>query len=224
MHCLWCDEKILPEVTWNTFLTPQKIGVLCEGCRESFPKLQGTVCTRCNRPMEQEGKTCYDCQRWLKHTPSLEQNISLYEYSPFMQELISKWKYRGDYVLVEVFREDVQQRFDEVFGCLDSKTVVPIPLSEERFKERGFNQAEAIANLLNTPVQNVIQRVHSEKQSKKSRKERMTSTNPFYTEAISGNVILIDDIYTTGRTLHHAAEALKSKGADQLFSFTLIRG
>ncbi|KGX86790.1 ComF family protein [Pontibacillus marinus] len=225
MHCLWCDQKILPEVTWLTFLTPHKIKVLCEECKEKFSFIVGPVCIRCNRPMEGKGKTCYDCERWIAQNPSLECNISVFEYNSFMQEVISKWKYRGDYVLAELFREDVQQRFDEAFSHLNNLVVVPIPLSEERLQERGFNQAEAIASFVNYPSENAIKRIHTEKQSKKSRKERMTSTNPFQIQKPQrSTIVLIDDIYTTGRTLHHAAEVLKLSGAQEVHAFTLIRG
>jgi len=173
----------------------------------------------------ENGETCHDCERWIQVGPALERNVSLYTYNPFMQEVISKWKYRGDYVLMEVFREDVKQCFEETYGHMNQKTIVPIPLSEERLQERGFNQAEAIADLLNCPVENAIQRIHTEKQSKKTRKERMTSTNPFQIQkSIKGNAILIDDIYTTGRTLHHAADTLKANGTQKVYSFTLIRG
>jgi len=118
MHCLWCDQKILPEVTWLTFLVPQKNEVACEDCKEKLSTIKGARCVRCYRPMEKEGETCYDCQRWQKQNPVLEKNVSVYEYTPFLQEVISKWKYRGDYVLVELFREEVEQRFFEEFGHL----------------------------------------------------------------------------------------------------------
>jgi len=53
----------------------------------------------------------------------------------------------------------------------------------------------------------------------------MSSTNPFQIqEIVNGRVILLDDLYTTGRTLHHAANVLKEHGATEISSFTLIRG
>lgn len=69
-------------------------------------------------------------------------------------------------------------------------------------------------------------RIHGEKQSKKSREERIHLKQVFkVNQDVSGKVILlIDDIYTTGSTLHHAAHALMEAGAKSVSSFTLARG
>ena len=70
-------------------------------------------------------------------------------------------------------------------------------------------------------------RTENEKQSKKSKAERLKQKTVFKTEkgSVKGlNVMLIDDLYTTGATLHHAAECLKADGeANTVSSYTLIR-
>jgi competence protein ComFC len=155
---------------------------------------------------------------------ALANNHSIYAYNDFMQNLIAKWKYRGDYQLGQAFKHPMMDAFSHEF--LKKKAVaVPIPLSEERLIERGFNQAKMLAHFL--PFQSVeaLNRVHGEKQSKKTRNERIFTENPFILNTpIKKPVILVDDIYTTGATIRHAAALLKEHGTPEVYSLTLIRG
>src|SRR5699024_4555067 len=123
-------------------------------------------------------------------------NYSIYTYNEQMSEIIAKWKYRGDYVLANIFKELFVQVFKEVFSnVLSESIVVPIPLSKERLQIRGFNQAETLASFLPNNSNKILARIHSEKQSKKTRHERITTANPFAVHGkINKSVILVDDI------------------------------
>lgn len=112
---------------------------------------------------------------------------------------------------------------------LSSKQLfIPIPLSDERLYERGFNQAEALLVKAGLSPTFVLQRIHTEKQSKKSRTERIhiqqvfKLTDPYLVK--DKMIVLMDDIYTTGSTLRHAAKLLKEAGASSVHSFTIARG
>jgi len=157
---------------------------------------------------------------------SLQFNYSIFTYNPFMKEVIAKWKYRGDYYLGYIFENYLMEAFKENFSFLKKNGfVVPIPLSEERLLERGFNQAKMIADFLPIETKEILTRLHGEKQSKKSRMERIISKNPFFiTESINKPVLLVDDIYTTGTTLRHAARLLKKHGCPNVYALTLVRG
>ncbi|KGP73555.1 ComF family protein [Pontibacillus yanchengensis] len=223
MHCLWCDEEQVPEVVWTTVLAPRKEKVVCEACASQFSVLQGSQCPRCARPME-KAEICSDCIRWQEQSAALKRNVSVYEYNNWMKDVIAKWKYRGDYVLVGLFKDQIVSSFTHAFPSKEA-FLVPIPLSEERLAERGFNQALAIAECLDLPIEQALSRINSEKQSKKTRADRMRSTNPFQVILpIKQPVILVDDIYTTGRTLQFAAEALVREGCPRVEAFTLVRG
>ncbi|WP_339213858.1 phosphoribosyltransferase family protein [Ornithinibacillus sp. FSL M8-0202] len=142
-----------------------------------------------------------------------------------MQDIIAKWKYRGDYELGTVFEESYTTYFQKAFASIKNAVIIPIPLSMERLQERCFNQAEMLASFLSLKKMNILSRTHGEKQSKKSRNERIYSENPFILqEKLNNPVILVDDIYTTGTTLRHAAKLLKDAGCPEVYSYTLIRG
>ncbi|WP_241211388.1 ComF family protein [Amphibacillus jilinensis] len=109
---------------------------------------------------------------------------------------------------------------------LPKKTVlVPIPLSSERLRSRGFNQAEAVAKCLPYPSVQLLKRTEGEKQAKKNRKQRLRMNNPFelFNQVDTELIMLIDDIYTTGATIHHAALILQKNGYRNISSFTLVR-
>ncbi|GAE95068.1 competence protein F homolog [Gracilibacillus boraciitolerans JCM 21714] len=230
MNCLYCQEVIEQHVTWSTLFQANRTR-LCEPCADQIEKISSAICQRCGRAMK-ENSICQDCEQWDKTADFqhvLTYNRSLYCYNEFMQEVITKWKYRGDYQLREIFQHDIDISLPTFFPIKDI-TIVPIPLTEERLYERAFNQSEAIAEMIakkwNRPIETILKRKaqFSEKQSKKSRKERLNTTNPFLlTKSLEKEVLLVDDIYTTGMTIHHAAKQLKAAGCPKVYSFTLIR-
>lgn len=227
-YCLWCQEEISQSIHWNNLFTLSKKDVLCSLCRERFVKIRGKRCVTCSRPQAEEG-ICYDCERWQAYYhmgDPLTANYAVYEYNVSMQEVIAQWKYRGDYCLHAIFRDSFRSEVQAFFTREKiNPLLLPIPLSDVRLKERGFNQASSLASLVGEPNEQIIERIHSEKQSKMGRLDRMRTTNPFkVTMEVRGDVLLIDDIYTTGRTLRHAATVLKAAGASRVYAFTLIRG
>ncbi|ASN04721.1 ComF family protein [Virgibacillus necropolis] len=226
MDCLWCDEEIMEQMTWSDFLLLPSKRSLCANCAAGLEFISGSRCSICSRSSEET--LCLDCQKWKKAEGEdvLTKNHSIFTYNTTIQEMITKWKYRGDYCLGEIFKDTVVQSFETAFGYVERDLiVVPIPLSQERLTERGFNQAKMLTDFLPVETKEILTRIHSEKQSKKTRKERITTRNPFsLQETVKKNVILVDDIYTTGATLRHAARLLREAGCPQVYSFTLIRG
>ncbi|QTN00399.1 ComF family protein [Sediminibacillus dalangtanensis] len=230
MHCLWCDKEMVTEVHWGNILLPDRIKQLCESCEKELDRLDGKeLCVKCGRRVDGEGETCGDCRRWEQLSQwqgVLTKNRSVYAYNERMQEMLAKWKYRGDYKLREAFESDLQDTFRKLFSKDYRKRaiLVPIPLSKERLYERGFNQAEALIDLLDKPAEQLLTRTHGEKQSKKTRRQRILAKNPFtLIKPTYKPVILIDDIYTTGTTLRHAARTLKNNGCPEVYSLTLAR-
>jgi len=223
VNCLWCDKEIMVELSWENFLKPPKLKNLCSDCTAQLQVIKGSRCSKCSRSYQED--ICYDCQRWKGNDPIIF-NYSLYAYNDRMQEMIAKWKYRGDYILGNAFKRLYLKSFKRIFSFIgDNALIVPTPLSHERMLERGFNQAKVLADFLPLEQKDVMKRVYSEKQAKKTRKERISMANPFIlTEKINKTVILVDDIYTTGATLRHAGNLLRKNGCPKIYSYTLIRG
>jgi len=223
MYCLWCDQEMIIEISWENFFKLSKPKKLCPECIHALDVISGNRCKKCSR--RYKGKICYDCMRWGENDP-LTFNYSVFSYNERMQEMIAKWKYRGDYILGEAFKNVYLDTFHQVFTCIgEDAIIVPIPLSKDRMLERGFNQAKVLADFLPLEQKDVMKRLFSEKQSKKTRRERLSIKNPFIlTKNINKTVILVDDIYTTGTTLRHAGNLLRENGCPKVYSYTLIRG
>src|SRR5690625_904516 len=172
MYCLWCDEEIIIEINWDNLFKLSKPQLLCDKCMNQLEMIEGDRCVKCSRSYQ--GELCFDCQRWTDKDPLIF-NYSLYTYNEQMQEMIARWKYRRDYVLATIFREYYVKTFVKIFSFLGENIyIIPIPLSEDRMMERGFNQAKVLADFLPYQQKNVMQRIFSEKQSKKTRFERIS--------------------------------------------------
>ena len=220
--CIYCGNLSPTTFSWNSFL---KNNSLCESCRVKLQPITPPYCEKCCRMLE-DASICFDCARWENDTDwtgVLSRNISLYRYNDFLKEIISRYKYRGDYALASLFTDEIKR----AITTLEIDFYVPIPLSEARLYERGFNQSEAFLTMANLPASMLLARNHSEKQSKKSRKERLEQSGVFECrniETIEGKqILIIDDIYTTGSTIRHASKVLKEAGAVRVISLTIAR-
>lgn len=231
-HCLYCHEIIYPVTGWNAVFSKEKKRHLCSVCEGKLEKIDGETCQICCRPFRdikaefRNGDLCHDCLRWEKDEEwrgNLEQNDSFFLYNDFLKEVMARYKFRGDYCLSKIFAEHMQKFLQNA----NADFIVPIPLSEERLYERGFNQAEALIRESGFCPSGFLKRTHSEKQSKKTRLERIHNQQVFTLRSIMDltgkNILLVDDIYTTGSTLRHAAKVLKEAGAGKVRSITVAR-
>ncbi|MEL3970954.1 ComF family protein [Rossellomorea oryzaecorticis] len=229
--CLYCDSPISEIISWRGLFhsEPQ---YLCGDCKSGLQPITGERCTQCSRSIDKlpddliKGEVCLDCYRWEKDPKwkgILENNTSLFEYNDFLREYLARYKYRGDHILAKEFGLQIS-------NCLKSfhyDLISTIPLSQERHYERGFNQSTALLEAAGIDSSNILSRIHSEKQSKKSRQQRLQQKQIFTLPDANLNgqsILLFDDIYTTGTTLRQAAKLLKEAGARQVSSLTLARG
>jgi competence protein ComFC len=170
------------------------------------------------------------------------------QYSDDMRNWLARYKYRGDEKLLPLFIEMLRYPYEKLVQettCLiDHKFdfVTYIPLSAERLSERGFNQAkqfaEGIGDVYHTSVVPLLERTHhTGKQSYKTRGQRLedlqgafafslkeTSNERIFTNiGRSINILLVDDVYTTGSTLNQCASVIKSRIPAQIYGLTWAR-
>ncbi|WP_404404922.1 ComF family protein [Jeotgalibacillus malaysiensis] len=197
----------------------------CEVCRAMLVKIEGPRCEVCSRSMKAEG-VCGDCEVWSKHPEFkgvLTSNQSIYQYNPALKELLKRFKYSGDYVLAGCFQKELTEL---VKPFMKSAIIIPLPVSAERLKERGFNQTEALLDCAMIKYECLLTRENTEtSQAKKVKSERHKGENPFKAiRNLTGEkIILIDDLYTTGTTLRRAAHVLKKAGAGEIRTLTVGR-
>ncbi|MBM7577761.1 ComF family protein [Jeotgalibacillus terrae] len=162
---------------------------------------------------------------WAKHpnySDVLISNHSIYEYNDSLKELIKRFKYNGDYALAGCFRQELIEHIK----LYKKSIIIPLPVSSLRLKERGFNQTEALLECAGISYENLLKRIDTEiSQAKKQKAARHKGENPFQTEKVLNgeNILLIDDLYTTGTTIRRAASVLKKSGAGEVRSLTIGR-
>lgn len=225
MQCLLCNRQLRLKLTIRDLLLPTRIvkPLICDDCQQNFTPLTGqTACPGCSRPQE-KSVLCTECNEWRSVYPWQLTHHALYRYDDAMKEFMQRYKFAGDYRLRQIFSSE----FVSAISKCQVDMVVPIPVTEQTMRTRGFNQVEGL--LGNLPVNHLLKCRDKEKvaQSKKNRWERLASKQPFIliNEAAvrRKRILLVDDIYTTGRTLYHAANLLYQAGAATVISISLAR-
>ncbi|MDF7637404.1 phosphoribosyltransferase family protein [Leuconostocaceae bacterium ESL0958] len=142
---------------------------------------------------------------------------------------MAAYKFQGDYRLALVFRKELTAFVRRLKRHYQANLVLPIPVSPTRYQQRGFHQ---VAGLLAPGLRQqglVVAQEPLQPQSALTRAARLASAQPF---AIAENwqphlkgqrILLVDDVYTTGRTLQHAAACVLAAGAQAVFSCSLAR-
>jgi len=184
-----------------------------------------------------EGKyICEKCDLFISETPSLfsqgglEELVSIWEYDGLMKEVILKIKYYGAF---EAINELVKKAFQVRKPYIPENTIITfVPMFKKKEKQRGFNQAEIIAKKVGeTTGSNVLSLLEKIKdtpsQTKLDKEERIKNIIGSFKrkEGIicNSNVLLVDDVWTSGATMKECARVLKKSGVKRVFGFTLAR-
>ncbi len=177
---------------------------------------------------------CKDCVK----KSALDGLVVLYEYEEknVIARLIKLFKYSGVEEIVEVWEKIFadyfweQKRMDFVPDML-----VPVPLHSRRKRERGYNQAELIAKVVAShfpdavlDAQSLVRKKYTEQQAKLRREKRILNMHDVFIwkakESCPSQVLLIDDVFTTGSTMQECAKTLKQAGANEVWGLVLGRG
>jgi len=197
---------------------------VCAACHQQLPWLTGTGCPRCALPTP-AGEICGAC---LKHPPRFDRVRAAAAYASPLAELIRVYKYQGALVLAPLFAQ-------MLLPCVDSATVdliIPLPLSRERLRERGFNQALEIARHVGRTTgisvnPHACRRVRDcAPQAALPWDERAKNIRGAFACAsdVTGmRVAVVDDVLTTGATLNEIAKTLKRAGAVAVEGWVLAR-
>lgn len=157
-------------------------------------------------------------------------------YQEITKALIYKLKYDGDRLIAADLSILLQQAYESLPDRSDYEssppTLVPIPLSRFRELKRGFNQSELFCRYLSRQTglrvdNRIIMRVrHTKAQHELSKAERILNVRNAFrsrTKSPQKNIILVDDIHTSGATLSEAARALLEAGAENIAAITVAR-
>lgn len=203
-------------------------GFLCLDCRRNLPRLLAPLCPKCGRPQASD-IICPGCTQSQTQIDGIR---SVFRFDEVMRQAIHQLKYHNlkaiSCCLAELLADYLQ------LSPLPGEAIVPVPLHPRRLKERGYNQsgllAKELSKLTDLPVlqEGLIRIKEARPQVKASdveeRRKNVASAFICQDEKVSGKqIILVDDVCTSGATLESCALALKNKGAITVWGLTLAR-
>lgn len=194
------------------------------------------VCTGCHRV---DTNWCDNCHAQLTASPCMAESttqsnlteiISTADHSGIIRDAIHAMKYNGAQHLGNAFAQRMTQVIPTNWHI---DCIVPVPLHPARFRQRGYNQSEAIAHalglLLDCPMHpTALTRTReTASQVTKSQDERHLNVKDAFTGSALllsyKTVLLIDDVMTTGATLQACADSAISAGARKVYGLTVSR-
>jgi ComF family protein len=208
-------------------------GVACRACWKKTRIFSGaeTLCGKCGRFSQAKPTNfqtfCHECNEQFYDAASA---VGIYEYALSASVLNLK---REPFVAKRLHKLFVSRFQNSAFQ--DATKIIPVPLSKKRFLERGFNQAAALAEILakqtRIPLdgQTLVRQIHTPMhRASMDNKARETSVkNAFEVKRpklVEGeNILLIDDVFTSGATVSNCAKILKEKGAAKVYVLTIAR-
>lgn len=199
----------------------------CTDCRSDVKPLHPPICRICGDPIK-KGATCDACATL---SPPFTAMRSWAEFEDPVRKALHSLKYRSNMGLGEVLAQPLVEII--LAESWPIEIVVPIPLSNEHLKERGYNQAALLAHPLALKLKldyqpGSIRRIkETATQIHLSASERYTNLQDAFwanPATLKGKkVLLIDDVTTTGATMKSCADAVKKAGAQEIYCLTVAR-
>lgn len=200
----------------------------CADCERKIDYLGNRpICLVCGIP-QNGSPVCADCRN---DPPPFRALRSCATYQGPLREAIQRLKYRADLGLSEIFAQKLAQLYTSYSWPVDFVTVVP--LSKGRIKERGYNQADMIARTLALAIgkpyrPTAIERIReTQSQVGLSAAERRLNVQGAFIaneKIVAGrNVLIIDDVTTTGSTMNACSLACMQKSAKNVYGLTVAR-
>jgi ComF family protein len=226
VRCPICGEIVIPKGNY-----------ICIPCKERLSYITEPRCKRCSKPIEREEKEyCNDCERKTHH---FHQGYAVWVYDKAMQHSLAEFKYHSKKEYAKFYIQEMLHYYRDTIKKLSPDVIVPIPIHKSKYRERGYNQADILAQglgkELKLPVLSnlLIRNKKTLPQKQLSDKERLRNLQEAFEfnqkEAIGFSkeitkVLLVDDIYTTGSTIEACANVLQSFGIKDICFITVCIG
>jgi ComF family protein len=202
---------------------------LCDGCVVRFARPVHR-CRLCALPLSESAGVCGGC---LREPPPLDACFAAVDYAYPWSGLVGRFKFGAE----PGWAEALAERMAAVPGVGDelarADLVLPMPLAPRRLAERGFNQALLLARQLapkGAESQLLLRLRETGSQTALDRKARRANVRdafgvePLRADELRGRaVVLVDDVMTSGASLHAAAMAVRRAGARRVSAVVLAR-
>lgn len=187
---------------------------------------------KCGKPVKsEEQEYCRDCR---KRAYAYDQGRSLWLHVSPVPQAIYQFKFHNKRYYGDIFAREMAEQYGDWIRSRGVEEIIPVPLHPSRLRERGFNQAGLLARRLSEELgipmgKNVVFRIRRTKPQKEL-DDREREKNLVQAFGVSRQwkaprrVLLVDDIYTTGNTIHRISRLLKKAGAQKVYFLTISIG
>ena len=205
---------------------------LCPACLAGTPVIASPLCTACGLPFATERGIEHSCSGCHEDPPPFAAARAAVEFDG--RELIHRFKYGKKVQHSRPLGLLAARQLDEFATASGADLLIPVPLHVKRLRQRGFNQAvllgEVLARKWRLPLSRKnLRRIRwTEPQINLSAAERQGNVRGAFAvhdpaEVRERRIILVDDVYTTGSTVAECARTLKKAGAGAVFVVTIAR-
>lgn len=210
-------------------------GRLCHGCTGAIERVPEPWCATCGVPFSGPAAGgqphCEDCRSGRSFTEARAFGL----FDGPLRELITRLKYSGDRGLAEPLGNLLLDAAQEHLTLQDYEAVIPVPLHRDRLRQRGFNQAFLLARPLaataRIPIVNALHRTVKTKaqvglqgESRRNNVRGVFALQPRTRDRVTRrNVLLIDDVVTTGATVDECARTLRGAGVNRVDVMSVAR-
>ena len=160
--------------------------------------------------------------------------LCLFKYEDIIRDILIKYKFQNKAYLYKTFVK-ITLKNKKICGFLKNyDIIIPVPISKKRKQKRGYNQsyliAKEISKYTNLKCENncLIKQKETIEQSKLDKEQRKTNIKGAYkiinkAKIINKNILIVDDIYTTGNTANECARILKENGIHKVGILTIAK-
>ena len=212
--CYNCGEEILPDNKNH----------LCKDCLSKIYLIKNP-CKRCGVELNSFTNYCHNCKNKQRN---FDLAVCSAKYEGVATNLVYKFKYNAEKYISKVILNFMIETIKSAKFLKEVDFIIPVPLSQERLKERGFNQAEILSSLLAKELNiehccEAIKRVKATQTqthlNKLERKENLKNAFAVAEKSkLKGKTVLVvDDIITTGATLDEISLVLKKAGVKKVY-------
>ncbi len=208
----------------------------CPSCQNKLATVEKTVCNSCLSKIKRADpefiKSEYQRKYESKRIVSGFVSQYIFEKDKELQHIVHALKYDKKFHIGIFLGKSLGKHFKSQFQSWNINIIIPIPLHHLKKAERGFNQSYYIAKGISAQTSmavksNVIKRMRfTQSQTTKTLKEREENVEGAFkvrkTQKVKGkNVLLVDDVMTTGATINECGKVLLEEGANQIYAATV---
>ena len=191
------------------------------------------TCSYCHKKLDREGYICSKCLEKLKKEAFLKNKENFYYifiYEKEIRQIISDYKLRNRKDLAKDIAFLIKKPILQLIEKEKIDIIIPVPINEEREIERGFNQIETLLEYLDIKYKK-IERIKNTKHmySLKDKEKREKNVEKAFKNSLNlenKNVLIVDDIVTSGATIYSMSEELKKDNENiniKVFSIAMAR-